>query len=79
MHGKKIVPDLGVAASFNGTPTDIASGADLVAVIDGHAGVSHLSVFQVDEDGNLTLQAVTTITSPINGVAIVAPATGQDN
>jgi hypothetical protein len=41
--------------------------------------VSHLSVFQVDEDGNLTLQAVTTIASPINGVAIITPATGQEN
>jgi len=79
VYGQKIVPDLGVAASFNGAPTDIASGAGLVAVIDGRAGVSHLSVFQVDEDGNLTLQAVTTIASPINGVAIVAPATSQDN
>jgi hypothetical protein len=79
VYGQKIVPDLGVAALFNGAPTDIASGAGLVAVIDGRAGVSHLSVFLVDEDGNLTLQAVTTIASPINGVAIVTPATGQDN
>ena len=72
------MPDLGVAASFNGAPADIASGAGLVAVIDGWAGVSHRSVFPVDEDGTLTLQAVTTIASAINGVAIVTPATGRD-
>jgi hypothetical protein len=71
VYGQKIVQDAAVAASFNGAPTDITSGDGLVAVIDGNGPVSHLSVFQVDEDGNLTLKAASTIHNPVNGVAIV--------
>jgi hypothetical protein len=57
---------------LNGNPTDIASGAGLVAVIDGNGTVSHLSIFSVDEDGNLTLlQAANTLATGANGVAIV--------
>jgi hypothetical protein len=40
-------------------------------VIDGAGAVSHLSVFDVDGDGNLTLRGVSTINSAANGVAIV--------
>jgi hypothetical protein len=69
VYGQKIVQDAAVAAQFNGDPTDIASGGGLVAVIDGGG---HLSIFSVDEDGNLTLlQAASTIPSAANGVAIV--------
>lgn len=72
VYGQKIVQDAGVAAQFNGDPTDIASGGGLVAVIDGSGSVSHLSIFSVDEDGNLTLrQAADTINGAANGVAIV--------
>ena len=71
VYGQKIVPDLDVAASLNGAPTDIASGEGLVAVIDGNNGATHLSVFQVDEDGNLTLHGAATIQSAANGVAVV--------
>jgi hypothetical protein len=43
-----------------------------VAVIDGSGPVSHLSIFSVDEDGNLTLlQSAATITGAANGIAIV--------
>jgi len=72
VYGQKIVQDAAVAASFNGDPTDIAAGAGLVAVIDGSGLISHLSIYSVDEDGNLTLlQAADTISSAANGVAIV--------
>lgn len=70
VYGNKVVPDAAVAASVSGHPTDIASGEGLVAVIDG----VHLSIFSVDEDGNLTLKAATPINSAANGVAVV----GQD-
>jgi len=75
VYGKKIVQDAAVAAVLNGAPTDIAYRDGWIAVIDGSAGVSHLSVFAVDEDGNLTLKAVTSINAGANGVAVVA---GED-
>lgn len=70
-YGQQIVQDAAVAASFNGNPTDIAYHAGRVAVIDGAGTVSHLSIFSVDGDGNLTLKNVATIASAANGVAIV--------
>jgi hypothetical protein len=71
VYGQKIIQDDAVAASFNGNPTDIASGAGILAVIDGNGTVSHLSIFAVDEDGNLTLKIADTLANGINGVAIV--------
>lgn len=71
VYGQKIVQDAAIAAQLNGDPTDIASGAGLVAVIDGNGPISHLSMFAVDEDGNLSLQGAATINSAANGVAIV--------
>lgn len=71
VYGQKIVQDAAVAATFNGDPTDIASSAGLVAVIDGNGSLSHLSIFSVDEDGNLTLQNAAAINSAANGVAVV--------
>jgi hypothetical protein len=69
VYGQKIVQDAAVAATMNGDPTDIASGGGLVAVIDGGG---HLSIFSIDEDGNLILlQAASTIPSAANGVAVV--------
>jgi hypothetical protein len=71
VYGQKIVQDVAVAAQLNGSPTDIASGEGLVAVIDGSGQLSHLSIFSVDEDGNLTLQTAATINAAVNGVAVV--------
>jgi len=71
VYGQKIVQDAPVAAQVNGDPTDITSGEGLVAVIDGSGALSHLSIFSVDEDGNLALKGATAINSPANGVAIV--------
>ncbi len=81
VYGQQIVQDAAVAATFNGNPTDIAYRAGLAAVIDANATLSqsHLSIFQVDEDGNLNLQGLATINNPAtNGVAIVDLAQRQD-
>jgi hypothetical protein len=71
VYGQKIVQDAAVVATFSGDPTDIAYRAGLVAVIDGSGTTSHLSIFSVDEDGNLTTKKVLTIAGAANGVAVV--------
>jgi hypothetical protein len=71
VYGQKIVQDAAVAATLSGDPTDIAHRKGLVAVIDSPGTLTHLSIFEVDEDGNLALKAVTTISGAANGVAIV--------
>lgn len=72
VYGQKIVQDAAVAASLNGSPTDIDSAGGLLTVIDGSGNVTHLSIFNLDEDGNLTLrQPAATIAGAANGVAIV--------
>jgi len=71
VYGRKIIQDEAVAATFNGSPTDIAYREGFVAVIDGAGAVSHLSIFKVDGDGNLMPRAVSTINSAANGVAVV--------
>jgi hypothetical protein len=70
VYGKKIIQQVAVAASLNGDPTDITYKSGMVAVIDSNGTVSHLSVFNVDGDGNLALKAATTMSSA-NGVAII--------
>jgi len=75
VYGQQIVQDAAVAAQINGNPTDIASGAGLLAVIDGNGPLSHLSIFSVDDDGILTLRKAATMNAGINGVAVVH---GQD-
>lgn len=70
VYGQKIVQDAAVAAKVNGAPTDIASSGRLLAVIDGNGQLSHLSIFKMDEDGNLTLKSVVPIAGAINGVAV---------
>jgi hypothetical protein len=71
VFGDKIVQDAAVVASFNGNPTDIASGDGLVAVIDGNGTVSHLSIFKADSEGNLKLKIANTMAAGANGVAVV--------
>ena len=71
VYGQKIVQDLAVAAQFAGNPTDIDSGGGLVAVIDSAGTLTRLSVFDVDEDGNLTQRGIATINAVTNGVAVV--------
>jgi hypothetical protein len=79
VYGQKIIPDADVAATLNGAPTDIASLGSLLAVIDGNGPLSHLSIFAVDEDGNLSLQGVATIASAANGAVVVGANAGADD
>jgi hypothetical protein len=78
VYGEKITQDAALAASFNGDPTDIAAADELVAVLDGNGSVSHLSIFGVDEDGNLTLKIANTLIKSANGVAIVQDEEHKD-
>jgi hypothetical protein len=74
VFGQNIIQDAAVAASFKGSPTDIAYKAGFLAVIDGDSNkaISHVSVFKVDEDGNLAITGVATINNAAtNGIAIV--------
>jgi hypothetical protein len=72
VYGRVILQDSAVAATFNGNPTDITYRTGLAAVVDANASVSHVSIFSVDEDGNLGLQGLATINNvATNGIAIV--------
>jgi len=70
--GNNIVLDLPVAAQTVGAPVDIAAVNGLLAVVESNAGgMSHLTQFRIDEDGNLVPTTSTAIASAANGVAIV--------
>ena len=72
VYGQKIVQDTAVAATFTGNPTEIAYRDGVVAVIDAAAGVSRVTTFKVDEDGNLAPLGVATLPgAATNGLAIV--------
>lgn len=77
VHGRNVVLDAAVASpqNFAGNVTDNASGSGLVAAIDGSGGftgTSHLTIFDMDEDGDLTNAGISgAIPGAINGVAIV--------
>ena len=71
-YGQKIVQDAAVVATFTGNPTDITYRDGLAAVVDAASGVSRVSIFKVDQDGNFALQGVAALpTAATNGVAIV--------
>jgi hypothetical protein len=72
VYGQKIVQDAAVVAQFTGNPTDITYRDGFAAVVDAAAGLSRVSIFKVDQDGNFTLQGVTALpAATTNGVAIV--------
>ncbi|MGH8156886.1 MAG: hypothetical protein ACREPQ_02095 [Rhodanobacter sp.] len=72
VYGEKIIQDAAVVTSFNGNPTDITYRNDLAAVIDANGSVSHVSIFDVDGDGNFTLKGLATINNvATNGIAIL--------
>lgn len=72
VYGQKIVQDAPIVASFNGNPTDITYGDGLAAVVDANGTVSHVSIFNVDGDGNFNLKSSVTINNAAtNGIAIV--------
>jgi 6-phosphogluconolactonase (cycloisomerase 2 family) len=72
VHGQSITQEVAVAARFSGAPTDIAYAGGLLAVIDGAGTSSHVSVFNVDDDGNIAIRATVTLAGgSTNGVAIL--------
>lgn len=72
VYGQKIVQEAAVIAKFSGKPTDITYRDNLAAVIDANGSVSHVSIFDVDGDGNFKLKSSATINNPAtNGIAIV--------
>ncbi|MBW8779245.1 MAG: hypothetical protein JF585_08505 [Burkholderiales bacterium] len=72
VYGQKIVQDAAVVTTFTGAPTEIVYRNGLVAVIDAAAGISRVTVFKVDEDGNFTSQGVASLsTAATNGLAII--------
>lgn len=72
VYGRQIVQDAAVVTQFTGSPTEIVYRDGLAAVIDAAAGISRVSVFKVDEDGNFAPQGVAGFGSAsTNGLAIV--------
>jgi hypothetical protein len=72
VYGRKIVQDAPVVATFNGNPTDITYRDQLAAVVDANGSVSHVSIFDVDGDGNFNLKSSATINNAAtNGIAIL--------
>jgi len=72
VYGQKIVQDAAVVTTFTGAPTEIVYRDGLVAVIDAAAGISRVTVFKVDEDGNFTTHGVASLsTAATNGLAII--------
>jgi hypothetical protein len=69
VYGQTIIQEVAVAASFAGDPTDIAVSGSLLSVIDGSGT---LSMFSVDQDGNLSLLHAIAVSTTANGVAIVS-------
>ena len=71
--GQSIVLDLPVAAHTAGAPIDIAADGDRLAVVESNGGgVTHLTQFTIDEDGNLTQTVSTAIAGAANGVAFIS-------
>jgi len=69
--GPHVVLDAAVAAQTAGAPIDVAADRNLLAVVESNGGgVSHLTQFRIDEDGNLTPITSTAIAGSANGVAI---------
>ncbi|HUA79528.1 MAG TPA: hypothetical protein VL997_04090 [Dyella sp.] len=72
VYGQKIIQDAAVVATFSGNPTDITYRDSLAAVVDANGSVSHVSIFNVDGDGNFNLKSSVTLPSAAtNGIAIV--------
>ncbi|RDS79643.1 hypothetical protein DWU98_16370 [Dyella monticola] len=72
VYGQKIIQDDAVVAKFSGNPSDITYRDGLAAVIDANGSVSHVSIFNVDGDGDFNLKSAVTIgNAATNGVAII--------
>jgi hypothetical protein len=74
--GNNLFVDNVVAATIptGGAPSDIDTAADALAVIDRAGTLSHLSVFDVNEFGELSAARSATVGPSANGVALMPPA-----
>jgi hypothetical protein len=80
VYGRKIIQEAPVIATLNGNPTDITYRDRLAAVVDANGTVSHVSIFDVDGDGNFNLKSSTTINNAAtNGIAILRVDEGFDD
>jgi hypothetical protein len=71
--GQNLVLDLAVAAQTAGAPIDIAAHGDRLVVVESNGGgVSHLTQFTIDEDGNLTQTVSSAVAGSANGVAFIS-------
>jgi hypothetical protein len=71
--GANIFLDAPVVAQTSGAPIDVAAEGDLLALVELDAGgLSHLTQFRIDEDGNLVRTVSIPIASAANGIAIIA-------
>src|SRR5215469_11420296 len=69
VYGEKIVQEAAVVATFNGNPTDITYRDNLAAVVDGNGSASHVSIFDVDGNGNFNLKSSVTLSgATTNGI-----------
>jgi hypothetical protein len=78
--GSNIFVDNPVAATLptGGGAADLDAAGDVLGVIDHIGGASHLSLFAVDEFGELSAGAAINVgTANANGVAIMAPRDGM--
>ena len=78
VHGKALVQEVAVAATFVGAPTDVAYGAGLLAVVDSAGSLSRVSTFNVDDDGNLAPRASVTLSGTSTNGVVVLPSDELD-
>ena len=79
--GSNIFVDSLVAASIptGGAPSDIDADGDVLGVIDHTTGASHLSLFKVNEFGELSAGTSIDLTAAnANGVAIMSPPSDNE-
>jgi hypothetical protein len=79
--GQHVFVDAAVAASIatGGAPADVDANAGVLGVVDHVAGQSHLSLFTYNQFGELTAAGspIALDAGAVNGVAIIAPASGD--
>jgi hypothetical protein len=68
--GSSVTLDAPIVATTAGAPTDIASSAHIVAVLDGGAQ-THVTQFAVDDNGDLQPIASSLVNAGANGVVVI--------
>jgi len=79
--GSHVFVDAPAAASIptGGAPSDIDADGDVLAVIDHVSGASHLTLFTLNEFGELSAgNAIDLRVANANGIAVVSPSDAPD-